>query len=201
MAIVVVATMLPVQRRNIDRLPLHHPIIASKNCSNRCQEDCQAGHEAQQASSTVDDFLWNHYPATDDGRDDHSTTNIDILREEIDHVVRAGDDVGGQVGTDLSDAPAKADEEGAAPATRSVPLRRERDWFPDVGAIDDSSSRCADNTEHSEDDANHREEEGLLVYALRTLHVPCKIRNVHGHRGPASSDTAHAGENQPLRHC
>ena len=53
----------------------------------------------------MDDFPGNHDPAGGHGGDDYSAADVDVFWKEGGHVVGAGDDVCGEVCTDLGDDP------------------------------------------------------------------------------------------------
>jgi hypothetical protein len=84
---------------------LDDPEIGRENSRDRCEEDAETSHERQQGRGRVDYFPRNHDPSGGHGGDDYAAADIDVLWEEGGHVVGAGDDVCGEVGTDLGDDP------------------------------------------------------------------------------------------------
>ena len=135
--VVPVPSMPSVQTWHINFLILNNPIIGSQDRSNRRQENRQPAHERQQALSTRDNLPRHHGPASRHSRDDCTSSDIDILRTQVHHIVRAGNNVRRQIRPDLCHDPTETHEESTAPSPGSVPVRREVKRRPDIFSVDD----------------------------------------------------------------
>ena len=115
----------------------------------------------------MDDLPRYHDPTCCNSGNYNTATDIDVLREEIGHIVGTGDDVGGQVGSDLSHDPAETDEESPSTAGWPVPLRGQGERIPDIFAINDHGCGGGDDTEKAEHELDERKEGNLPVHSLR----------------------------------
>jgi hypothetical protein len=173
-----------IQRRDVDMSTLNHPIVCSDDRSNRGKENSQARHKAQQTRSRVDDFPRDHDPACRNRSDDHTAADIDVFRTQTSHVVRARDNVRGEIGSDLGDNPAETDEEGPTTPGGAVPLCGERERVPDVLAVDYLRGTGGDDAKEAEHKLNQGEEGNLPVYALFFFKIAGEIWDVCCHGCP-----------------
>lgn len=109
--VVPVAAAGLVEGGDVDVLALDDPVVGTHDCGDGGEEDAQTRHEGEEGRGGVNDLPGDHDPGCCDCGDDHTAADVDVFWEEGGHVVGTGDDVGGQVGTDLSNDPGEADEE------------------------------------------------------------------------------------------
>ena len=179
---------------------LDNPVVGTHDCGDGGEEDTQTRHEGEEGGGGVDDLPGDHDPGCCDCGDDHTAANVDVLWEEGGHVVGTGDDVGGQVGTDLSNDPGEADEECSCAARGAFPLCGESERIPDVRPIDHLCGGGGDDAEESEAELDEWEEQDLPVHTLLALEVTSEIGDVGCHGSPAASNGRQAGENKPGAH-
>lgn len=182
--VVPIPSVSAIQTGHVVLLSLHNPVIGTEESSDGGEEDTETGHERQQRLGRVDDLPRLHDPSGRDGGDNDAATDVDVLGEQAANVIGAADDVGRQVGTDLSHDPAKTNKEGAASTSRSIPMRGNLKRVPDVLAIDNLGCRAADDAKEAEHQLDARKKGNLPVDTLVGLEVSGKVGNVGGHGCP-----------------
>jgi hypothetical protein len=127
-----------------------------------------------------------HDPATNNSGNDNTSTNVDVFREKIGHIIGAGDHVGCKISSNLSYYPCESDEESTASTCGTVPMRDKIKRGPDIFAVNDFASARGDDAKHGYEEGDEGQESSLPVDSLLPPHVAREIWNVGAHRCPVA---------------
>lgn len=136
----------------------------------------------------MDDFPRHHNPRRRDRRNNHTSANIDVFREQARHIVGARDNVGRQISTDLGNNPSETNKESSSSSRRTLPLPSKGEGIPDVLSVDYFCGGGGDDAEEAEAKLDEWEEENLPIDAIFSFEVTGEIGDVGGHCCPASCD-------------